>query len=91
MQSVYYREQKARVLDIAYGSSSIAVNTTASSLSTTASQVLCRRSRGPRSKAQRRKYRELCRIECPPLNVIVMRERLNAKERQATKSPTAMC
>jgi len=37
-------------------SSNIAVNTTASSLCTTASQVLCRRSRGPRSKAQETRY-----------------------------------
>src|SRR6202034_1425168 len=37
-------------------SSSIAVNTTASSLCTTASQVLCRRSRGPSSKAQETRY-----------------------------------
>jgi hypothetical protein len=32
------------------------VNTTASWLCTTASQVLCRRSRGPRSKAQETRY-----------------------------------
>ena len=37
-------------------SSSIAENTTASSLCTTASQGLCRRSRGPRSKAQVRSF-----------------------------------
>src|ERR1700678_3824153 len=37
-------------------SSSIAENTTASSLCTTASQGLCRRSRGPRSKAQEARY-----------------------------------
>src|SRR6266496_718697 len=34
----------------------MAVNTTASSLCTTASQVLCRRSRGPKSKAQETRY-----------------------------------
>src|ERR1700722_9704593 len=34
----------------------MAVNTTASSLCTTASQALCRRSLGPRSKAQETRY-----------------------------------
>ena len=37
-------------------SSSIAENTTASLLCTTASQVLCRQSRGPRNKAQETRY-----------------------------------
>ncbi len=42
--------------------SNIAVNTTASWLCTTASQVLCRRSRGPRSKAQETRYTRPYRV-----------------------------
>jgi len=33
--------------------------------------------------------RELCRIKCPPLNVIIMREQLNVKQRQATSETPA--
>ena len=33
--------------------------------------------------------RELCRIKCPPLNVIIMREQLNVKQRQAISETPA--
>jgi len=33
--------------------------------------------------------RELCRIKCPPLNVIVMRKQLNVKQRQAISETPA--
>jgi hypothetical protein len=49
---VYFDHQKARVLDIANGLIEHSGEHYASSLCTTALQVLCRRSRGPRSKAQ---------------------------------------
>ena len=61
MQTLYTVIRKRAFSTSHTASSNIAVNTTASSLCTTASQVLCRRSRGPRSKAQETRYRELCR------------------------------
>jgi hypothetical protein len=33
--------------------------------------------------------RELCRTKCPPLNVIIMREQLNVKQRQAISETPA--
>ncbi|PYS58258.1 MAG: hypothetical protein DMF76_19785 [Acidobacteria bacterium] len=33
--------------------------------------------------------RELCRIKCPPLNVIIMCEQLNVKQRQAISETPA--
>ena len=53
MQTVVYGDSRKRAFSTLHtASSNIAVNTTASSLCTTASQVLCRRSRGPRSRGQ---------------------------------------
>jgi hypothetical protein len=55
------------------------------------SVALCSREEdfGPLRGERHAFLRELCRIKCPPLNVIIMREQLNVKQRQAISETPA--